>query len=105
MARIPRMIAAQAGRLAEPLQGSSGTDARCSGWTREQLHFGGQTMPAKSKAQQKAAGAALAAKRGDIPKSELKGASKSMAKSMTEKELDELASTKRKGKPEHVTKH
>ncbi|MDU0342533.1 DUF3008 family protein [Bosea rubneri] len=62
-------------------------------------------MPAKSKAQQKAAGAALAAKRGDIPKSDLKGASKSMEKSMTEKELDELASTKRKGKPEHVTKH
>lgn len=62
-------------------------------------------MPAKSKAQQKAAGAALAAKRGEIPKSKLQGASKSMAKSMTEKELDELASTKRKGKPEHVTKH
>ena len=41
-------------------------------------------MPAKSKAQQKAAGAALAAKRGDIKKSELKGASKSMEKSMTE---------------------
>ena len=62
-------------------------------------------MPAKSKAQQKAAGAALAAKRGEIPKSKLQGASKSMAKSMTEKELDELASTKRKGKPEHMTKH
>ncbi|PTM39586.1 DUF3008 family protein [Bosea sp. 124] len=61
-------------------------------------------MPAKSAAQQKAAGAALAAKRGEIKKSELKGASKSMEKSMTEKELDELASTKRKGKPEHVSK-
>ncbi|MDQ0348016.1 DUF3008 family protein [Ancylobacter vacuolatus] len=59
-------------------------------------------MPAKSKAQQKAAGAALSAKRGDTEKSELKGASKSMEKSMTEKELEELASTKRKGKPEHV---
>ena len=59
-------------------------------------------MPAKSKAQQKAAGAALSAKRGDTPKSELKGASKGMAESMTEKELEELASTKRKGKPEHV---
>ena len=59
-------------------------------------------MPAKSKAQQKAAGAALSAKRGDTPKSELKGASKGMEESMTEKELDELASTKRKGKPEHV---
>jgi hypothetical protein len=59
-------------------------------------------MPAKSKAQQKAAGAALSAKRGDTPKSKLKGASKSMAESMTEKELEELASTKRGGKPEHV---
>lgn len=59
-------------------------------------------MPAKSKAQQKAAGAALSAKRGDTPKSALKGASKYMAESMTEKQLDELASTKRKGKPEHV---
>jgi hypothetical protein len=32
-------------------------------------------MPAKSKAQQKAAGAALAAKRGSRKKSQLKGAS------------------------------
>jgi len=61
-------------------------------------------MPAKSKAQQKAAGAALSAKRGETPKSELKGASKSMEKSMTEKQLDELASTSRKGKPEHAAK-
>lgn len=59
-------------------------------------------MPAKSKAQQKAAGAALSAKRGDAPKSKLKGASKSMADSMSEKQLEELASTKRKGKPEHA---
>jgi hypothetical protein len=61
-------------------------------------------MPAKSKSQQKAAGAALAAKRGEMKKSELKGASRSMEKSMTEKELEELASTKRKGKPEHASK-
>ncbi|MFW2343478.1 DUF3008 family protein [Brevundimonas sp.] len=59
-------------------------------------------MPAKSKAQQKAAGAALSAKRGDTPKSDLQGASKSMVESMTEKELEEMASTKRKGKPEHA---
>ena len=58
-------------------------------------------MPAKSGAQQKAAGAALSAKRGETPKSELKGASKSMEKSMGEKQLEELASTKRKSKPEH----
>ena len=57
-------------------------------------------MPAKSQAQQKAAGAALAAKRGDMPKSKLKGASRSMVESMSEKELDKMASTPRKGKPQ-----
>lgn len=57
-------------------------------------------MPAKSKAQQKAAGAALAAKRGDIAKKDLKGASREMADSMTEKELEEFASTKRKNLPD-----
>lgn len=61
-------------------------------------------MPAKSAAQQKAAGAALSAKRGETPKSALKGASKQMEQSMTEKQLDAFASTKRKGKPEHVAK-
>ncbi|HEX8654321.1 MAG TPA: DUF3008 family protein [Allosphingosinicella sp.] len=59
-------------------------------------------MPAKSKSQQKAAGAALSAKRGDTAKSKLKGPSKQMAESMTEKQLEELASTRRKGKPEHA---
>lgn len=57
-------------------------------------------MPAKSKAQQKAAGAALSAKRGETPEKDLKGASRSMAESMTEKELDDLASTPRKDLPE-----
>ncbi|OHV81860.1 DUF3008 family protein [Ensifer sp. LCM 4579] len=61
-------------------------------------------MPAKSKAQQMAAGAALSAKRGEKKKSDLKGASKEMVESMTEKELEELASTKRKGKPQHASK-
>ncbi len=56
-------------------------------------------MPAKSKAQQKAAGAALAAKRGDRSKSSLKGPSKHMAQSMSESELKKMASTRRKGKP------
>ena len=55
-------------------------------------------MPAKSKAQQKAAGAALAVKRGDAKKSDLKGASKGMVESMTENELEELARTKRKAR-------
>lgn len=57
-------------------------------------------MPARSKAQEKAAGAALAAKRGEQPKSKLKGASKDMEASMTESELEELAATKRKKLPE-----
>jgi hypothetical protein len=61
-------------------------------------------VPAKSKAQQKAAGAALAAKRGDQKKSDLKGPAKSMYESMSEKQLVDLASTKRKGKPEHASK-
>ncbi|AYG95412.1 DUF3008 family protein [Brevundimonas naejangsanensis] len=62
-------------------------------------------MPARSAAQQKAAGAALSAKRGETPKSRLRGASKSMMESMTEEQLEELAHTRRKGKPEHVSKH
>lgn len=59
-------------------------------------------MPAKSKAQQMAAGAALSAKRGETKVSDLKGASKSMYDSMSEAELEELAEAKRKGKPDHV---
>ncbi len=56
-----------------------------------------------SKKQQKAMGIALAAKRGDIPKSELKGASKEMVK-MSEKDLEDFASTKHKGLPEKKKK-
>lgn len=59
-------------------------------------------MPAKSKDQQMAAGAALAAKRGEQKVSELQGASKSMYESMSEEELEELASTDRKDLPEKV---
>jgi hypothetical protein len=56
-------------------------------------------MPSTSKAQQKAAGAALSAKRGDTSKGELKGASREMYESMSEKQLEDFASTKRKGLP------
>lgn len=59
-------------------------------------------MPAKSKAQQQAAGAALSVKEHERPKSSLKGASKSMFESMSQSELRKMASTSRKGKPEHV---
>lgn len=57
-------------------------------------------MPAQSKAQQKAAGAALAAKRGETKKSDLKGASREMYESMTEKELEDFAATKRSSLPD-----
>jgi len=56
-------------------------------------------MPARSQAQQKAAGAALSAKRGETKVTELQGASKDMYDSMTEKELDDMASTKRSRLP------
>ena len=56
-------------------------------------------MPAKSKSQQMAAGAALAAKRGERSTSSLKGASRQMAQSMSEKQLEEFAHTKRKSLP------
>ena len=56
-------------------------------------------MPAKSKKQQMAAGAALAAKRGEAPKSKLRGASRQMAESMSESQLEDIAKTKRKNLP------
>jgi hypothetical protein len=56
-------------------------------------------MPAKSKKQQMAAGAALAAKRGKRSRSSLKGASRQMVKSMSEKQLRDFAKTKRKNLP------
>ena len=51
-----------------------------------------------------AAGAALAAKRGETKKSSLKGASKGMAKSMSEKQLKKMAGAKRKGLPTRKAK-
>lgn len=57
-------------------------------------------MPATSKAQQMAAGAALSAKRGETKVSDLKGASKGMYDSMSEEQLEEFAETDRKGLPE-----
>jgi hypothetical protein len=58
-------------------------------------------MPAKSKSQQMAAGAALAAKRGERNPQELHASSRSMYESMSEEELRKMASTKQKGKPNH----
>lgn len=59
-------------------------------------------MPAKSKAQQKAAGAALSAKRGDTKVSDLQGASRQMYDSMSESELEDYASTERSDLPDKV---
>lgn len=59
-------------------------------------------MPAKSRAQQRAAGAALAAKRGETKLSELKGAAREMYKTMTRKELEDLASTDHDDLPERA---
>jgi hypothetical protein len=56
-------------------------------------------MPATSKKQQMAAGAALAAKRGKRKASSLKGASRGMYKSMSKAELRRIAKTKRKNLP------
>ena len=57
-------------------------------------------MPAQSEAQQKAAGAALSAKRGDTKVSDLQGASKEMYDSMSESELEDLAATSHDNLPE-----
>ena len=57
-------------------------------------------MPAQSEAQQKAAGAALSAKRGETKVSDLQGASKDMYDSMSESELEDLASTRHDNLPE-----
>ena len=56
-------------------------------------------MPAKSKKQQMAAGAALAAKRGERSKASLKGASRQMVNTMSERQLVDFAKTKRKRLP------
>ncbi|WP_375261910.1 DUF3008 family protein [Palleronia sp.] len=58
-------------------------------------------MPAKSKAQQKAAGAALSAKRGETKVSDLEGPARDMYDSMSEDQLEDFASSDRKSKPEH----
>ena len=55
---------------------------------------------AVSKAQQKAAGAALSAKRGETKVGDLQGASREMYDSMSEAELDDMASTKRDDLPD-----
>ena len=57
-------------------------------------------MPARSEAQQKAAGAALAAKRGETRVADLQGASKEMYDTMSEAELEAIAATSHDDLPE-----
>ena len=61
------------------------------------------TERAVSKKQQRAMAMALKAKQGEMPKSKLKGSSKEMFK-MSEKDLEDFASTKHKGLPNEVKK-
>ncbi|MGI3163149.1 DUF3008 family protein [Pseudooceanicola sp. 200-1SW] len=59
-------------------------------------------MKAQSKRQQRAAGAALSAKRGDSKAGDLQGAAKAMYDSMSEAELEEMAATPRDELPEET---
>lgn len=59
-------------------------------------------MKANSKAQQRAAGAALSAKRGDTKVSDLQGASREMYDDMSEAELEDMASTSHDDLPDEA---
>lgn len=56
-------------------------------------------MPARSNARQKAAGAALQAKREGTDSDDLKGTPRSTKESMSEQELEGLDATQHKGLP------
>jgi len=107
---------------AEELQGILDADENLPEWVQKKISLakeyidssrdylkanrpeGDEMMAEKavSKAQRRAAGIAHAAKKGDIPKSELRGASKEMAK-MSGSELKKFAKTKEKGLPAKKT--
>ena len=62
-------------------------------------------MPAVSKAQQAVMGMALAARRGEMKVSELSGAALKIYKSdMTDKQIEDFASTNKEGLPKHKLK-
>jgi hypothetical protein len=101
--RMANCLAATAIRCFRLVRRDFGGDAA---WTRAseagsfcELMDNGGSMPAKSKKQQMAAGAALAAKRGKRSKASLKGASREMVESMSEQQLRDFAKTKRKRLP------
>lgn len=71
--------------------------------TKECKKSGRKHTPFTGGAQTTAGRIALAAKKGEIPKSKLRGASKQMAKGMTEEELERhVHEAKGKNLPEHV---
>ena len=65
---------------------------------------GEMTEKAESKQQQKFMGLALSVKRGDTPKGEVSKKVKDIAKKMSEKDLEDFASTKHKGLPNKAKK-
>jgi hypothetical protein len=69
-------------------------------WTISELYDEFITEKSMSVSQQQAAGAAYAAKKGEIDPSELRGASLEMYKTMTKKQLRDFAKTKHEGLPD-----
>jgi hypothetical protein len=65
---------------------------------------GEMTERAVSKQQQKLMGLALSVKRGDTPKSKVSQKVQDMSKKMSEKDLEDFASTKHKGLPKKKKK-
>ena len=60
------------------------------------------TEKAKSTQQQKIMGLSLSVKRGETPKSKVSKSVKDMANKMSEKDLEDFASTKHKGLPKKI---
>ena len=61
-------------------------------------------MPSKSKAQQKFMGMVYGLKKGEVPSSDVSANVKKAASSISKSDAEDFASTKHKGKPEHVKK-
>ena len=63
-------------------------------------------MPAKSKAQQALFGMALAVRRGEMKRSDVdKSVLDIVDSDMTNKEIEDFASTKRKSLPDNIKEH
>ena len=61
-------------------------------------------MPSKSKSQQRFMGMVHALQKGELSPSDVSGKVKDVANRMDDKDAEDYASTKHKGKPEHVPK-